>query len=97
MFDLMRRYARKSGLAAAGTVCGMLDSERGGAGQRGDKASWAAPNNKASVQLIASLLGAMLAVIVSTVDYRTLARALAAARCGGLGPGGAHAVFKHAI
>ena len=32
-------------------------------------------NNKASVQLIASLLGVMLAVIMSTVDYRTLARA----------------------
>ena len=32
-------------------------------------------NNKASVQLIASLLGVMLAVIASTVDYRTLARA----------------------
>lgn len=32
-------------------------------------------NNKASVQLIASLLGALLAIIVSTVDYRALARA----------------------
>lgn len=32
-------------------------------------------NNKASVQLIASLLGVMLAVVFSTVDYRALARA----------------------
>ena len=32
-------------------------------------------NNKASVQLIASLLGVMLAIIFSTVDYRALARA----------------------
>ena len=32
-------------------------------------------NNKASVQLIASFLGIMLAVIFSTVDYRALARA----------------------
>lgn len=32
-------------------------------------------NNKASVQVIASLLGLMLAVVFSTVDYRALARA----------------------
>lgn len=32
-------------------------------------------NNKASVQVIASLLGAMLAIVFSTVDYRALARA----------------------
>ena len=32
-------------------------------------------NNKASVQLIASLLGVMLAIVFSTVDYRALARA----------------------
>ena len=32
-------------------------------------------NNKASVQLIASLLGVMLAVVFSTIDYRALARA----------------------
>lgn len=32
-------------------------------------------NDKASVQLVASLLGGMLAVIFSTVDYRALARA----------------------
>ena len=33
-------------------------------------------NNKASVQLIASLLGVMLAIVFSTVDYRALARAI---------------------
>lgn len=32
-------------------------------------------NNKASVQVIASLLGVMLAIVFSTVDYRALARA----------------------
>lgn len=32
-------------------------------------------NDKASVQLVASLLGGMLAIIFSTVDYRALARA----------------------
>ena len=32
-------------------------------------------NNKASVQVIASLLGLMLAIVFSTVDYRALARA----------------------
>ena len=34
-----------------------------------------ASNNKASVQLIASLLGAMLAIVFSTADYHALARA----------------------
>ena len=74
MFDLMHRYARKADLPllALCVVCSILSvvvlvsvgqSQLGGS------------NNKASVQLIASLLGAMLAVIVSTVDYRTLARA----------------------
>ena len=32
-------------------------------------------NNKASVQVIASLLGVMLSIVFSTVDYRALARA----------------------
>ena len=42
-------------------------------------------NNKASVQLIASLLGVMLAFIFSTVDYRAPGPRLAAACHGGVG------------
>ena len=74
MLDLMRRYARRADLPflALCAVCSAISvvvlvsvgqSQLGGS------------NNKASVQLIASLLGVMLAVIMSTVDYRTLARA----------------------
>ena len=74
MLDLMRRYAARADLLllALCAVCSALSvvvlvsvgqSQLGGS------------NNKASVQLIASLLGVMLAVIMSTVDYRTLARA----------------------
>ena len=74
MLKLMRRYAARADLLllALCAVCSALSvvvlvsvgqSQLGGS------------NNKASVQLIASLLGVMLAVIMSTVDYRTLARA----------------------
>ena len=74
MIQLMRRYAAKADLPllALCAVCSAISvvvlvsvgqSQLGGS------------NNKASVQLIASLLGLMLAVIMSTVDYRTLARA----------------------
>ena len=66
MLDLMRRYARRADLPflALCAVCSAISVVVLGGS-----------NNKASVQLIASLLGVMLAVIMSTVDYRTLARA----------------------
>ena len=74
MLTLARRYLRRIDavylalclLCSAFSVVGLFSV---GYSQLGGSA------NKASVQFIASLLGAMLAVIVSTVDYRALARA----------------------
>ena len=74
MLTLARRYLRRIDalylalclLCSAFSVVGLASV---GFSQLGGSA------NKASVQFIASLLGAMLAVIVSTVDYRALARA----------------------
>ncbi len=74
MLKLLRRYARRAdtGYLLLCGCCSVLSvavlmsigqSELGGS------------NNKASVQLIASLLGVMLAVVFSTIDYRALARA----------------------
>ncbi|MGN0974631.1 MAG: FtsW/RodA/SpoVE family cell cycle protein, partial [Gemmiger sp.] len=74
MLRLLRRYARRADLPylVMCMLCSALSvvvlisigqSQLGGS------------NNKASVQLIASLLGVMLAIIVSTIDYRALARA----------------------
>ena len=74
LFGLMRRYAARTDMPYL-VMCGICSlisivvlvsvgqSQLGGS------------NNKASVQLIASLLGMMLAIVFSTVDYRTLARA----------------------
>ncbi|MGN0984197.1 MAG: FtsW/RodA/SpoVE family cell cycle protein [Gemmiger sp.] len=73
MLRLIRRYLRKVDvlyLALCG-VCSLLSVVvlvSIGQSQLGS-------NGKASVQLIASLLGMLLAVVASTVDYRALARA----------------------
>ena len=74
MLTLARRYLRSVDaaylalclLCSAFSVVGLWSV---GVSQLGGSA------NKASVQFIASLLGMMLAVMVSTVDYRALARA----------------------
>ena len=73
MFALLRRYLRRVdalylALCAACSVVSVVVLVSIGQTQLGS-------NNKASVQLIASFLGIMLAVIFSTVDYRALARA----------------------
>ena len=73
MLALLRRYLHRVdgvylALCAACSVFSVVVLVSIGQTQLGS-------NNKASVQLIASLLGIMLAVIFSTVDYRALARA----------------------
>ncbi len=73
MFALLRRYLRRVdalylALCAACSAVSVVVLVSIGQTQLGS-------NNKASVQLIASFLGIMLAVIFSTVDYRALARA----------------------
>lgn len=73
MYQLIRRYLRRVDLlylliCGACSVCSVVVLVSIGQSQLGS-------NNKASVQLIASLLGMMLAVVASTVDYRALARA----------------------
>lgn len=73
MYPLIRRYLRRvDGLYLAICVlCSALSVlvlVSLGYSQLGS-------NNKASVQVIASLLGVMLAIVFSTVDYRALARA----------------------
>ncbi len=73
MFDLLRRYLRRVDLVylCLCAVCSALSVVvllSIGQTQLGS-------NNKASVQFIASVLGLMLAVVFSTVDYRALARA----------------------
>ena len=73
MFALLRRYLRRVdalylALCAACSAVSVVVLVSIGQTQLGS-------NNKASVQLIASLLGIMLAFIFSTVDYRALARA----------------------
>ena len=73
MYPLIRRYLRRVDvlylalclLCSALSVVALVSL---GYNQLGS-------NNKASVQVIASLLGFLLAVIFSTVDYRALARA----------------------
>lgn len=73
MYQLIRRYLRRVDLVYL-LLCGVCSALSVvvlvsiGQNQLGS-------NNKASVQLIASLLGMMLAVVASTVDYRALARA----------------------
>ena len=89
MYPLIRRYLRRVDvfyllLCAACSALSVVVLVSIGQTQLGS-------NNKASVQLIASLLGLMLAVVFSTADYHALARA--AARRGGLGAGAAHPVF----
>ena len=74
MYRLLRRYARRADLlllvlCAVCSAISVVVLVSVGQSQLGGS------NNKASVQLIASLLGVMLAVVMSTVDYRTLARA----------------------
>lgn len=74
MFQLIRRYLRQMDLCyllmcGACSVLSVLVLVSIGQSQLGGS------NNKASVQLIASLLGGMLALIFSTIDYRALARA----------------------
>lgn len=73
MFELLRRYLRRVDLVslclcAACSALSVLVLLSIGQTQLGS-------NNKASVQFIASVLGMMLAVVLSTVDYRALARA----------------------
>ena len=73
MVALLRRYLRRVdalylALCAACSAVSVVVLVSIGQTQLGS-------NNKASVQLIASFLGIMLAVIFSTVDYRALARA----------------------
>ena len=73
MYPLMRRYLRRVDLfmlllCAACSVLSVVVLMSIGQTQLGS-------NNKASVQLIASLLGMMLAAIFSTADYHALARA----------------------
>ena len=73
MFALLRRYLRRVdalylALCAACSAVSVVVLVSIGQTQLGS-------NNKASVQLIASFLGIMLAFIFSTVDYRALARA----------------------
>ena len=73
MYPLIRRYLRRVDvfyllLCAACSVLSVVVLVSIGQMQLGS-------NNKASVQLIASLLGLMLAVIFSTADYHALARA----------------------
>ena len=73
MYPLIRRYLRRVDLfmlllCAACSVLSVVVLVSIGQTQLGS-------NNKASVQLIASLLGMMLAAIFSTADYHALARA----------------------
>ena len=73
MLDLLRRYLRRVDLVylclcAVCSALSVLVLLSIGQTQLGS-------NNKASVQFIASVLGLMLAVVFSTVDYRALARA----------------------
>ncbi len=73
MYPLIRRYLRRVDvfyllLCAACSALSVVVLLSIGQTQLGS-------NNKASVQLIASLLGMMLAVIFSTVDYHALAHA----------------------
>ena len=73
MYPLIRRYLRRVDvfyllLCAACSMLSVVVLVSIGQTQLGS-------NNKASVQLIASLLGLMLAVIFSTADYHALARA----------------------
>lgn len=73
MVSLLRRYLRQVDtvyllLCGACSILSVVVLVSIGQTQLGS-------NNKASVQLIASLLGVMLAVVFSTVDYRALARA----------------------
>ena len=73
MYPLIRRYLRRVDLfmlllCAACSVLSVVVLMSIGQTQLGS-------NNKASVQLIASLLGMMLAAVFSTADYHALARA----------------------
>ena len=73
MYPLIRRYLRRVDvvyllLCAACSAISIAVLLSIGQTQLGS-------NNKASVQLIASLLGLMLAVVFSTADYHALARA----------------------
>lgn len=74
MIALIRRYLRRADwlyllLCMACSAISVIILVSIGQSQLGGS------NNKASVQFIASMLGVMLAVIFSTVDYRALARA----------------------
>ena len=73
MYPLIRRYLRRVDviyllLCAACSAISIAVLMSIGQTQLGS-------NNKASVQLIASLLGLMLAAVFSTADYHALARA----------------------
>ena len=73
MYPLIRRYLRRVDvvyllLCAACSAISIAVLLSIGQTQLGS-------NNKASVQLIASLLGLMLAAVFSTADYHALARA----------------------
>lgn len=73
MYPLIRRYMRRVDVVylALCVLCSALSVVvliSLGYSQLGS-------NNKASVQVIASLLGVMLVIVFSTVDYRALARA----------------------
>ena len=73
MYKLIRRYLRRvdGGYLALCAVCSALSIlvlVSIGQTQLGS-------NSKASVQLLSTLFGLLLAVVFSTVDYRALARA----------------------
>lgn len=93
MFALLRRYLRRVdalylALCAACSAVSVVVLVSIGQTQLGS-------NNKASVQLIASFLGIMLAVIFSTVDYRALARAWPLHATVAWGLGAAHPVLHN--
>ena len=74
MLELLRRYAKRADLPLL-AVCAALSAVSVVVLVSVGQSQLGGSNNKASVQLIASLLGLMLAVVVSTVDHRALARA----------------------
>ena len=92
MYPLIRRYLRRVDvfyllLCAACSALSVVVLVSIGQTQLGS-------NNKASVQLIASLLGLMLAVVFSTADYHALARAWPLHAVVAWGPGAAHPVLQ---
>ena len=74
MLKLFRRYLRRMDLGYL-LLCGACSAISIVVLVSIGQSQLGGSNNKASVQFIASVLGGMLAVIFSTIDYRALARA----------------------